>query len=230
MALAFVQSASAGKGTAGTSCTATLGAGPTQNNLLIASLFTKGVAATNPTGFTTAIEVVNSTNDDRLRLTYKVAGAGESASIGFTGLSSGAGTESAVGVMEFSGNATSSPLDQTASTGFTAAVETLSSGTTGTLAQAAEVACAAFGLRNNVVTSPSLDNSYTLRSHQAGGTGTATATIIDGYRITAATTAQDTDASWTTAAGAMGVIATFKELIAGGAVPRNNLMMSGMGR
>jgi hypothetical protein len=180
MAVAFVQNSSGiTNGTANPA--AVYGAGPTQNNLMTGQLFTKAdTGATNPTGWSTAIDVVNATNADTLRISYKVAGAGESSTVTYTV----AADNSALGTFEFSGTATSLPLDKTSSTAFTTATS-LSSGTTATTSQADEVSVAAFGFRG-VPTTPTLDSSFNKKNVVDSG-GAAQADLVDGYRIEAAT-------------------------------------------
>lgn len=213
MALAIVQDTTAGQAGGGaTTIVLTLGAGPTQNNLLVSPMFTRSGTATNPTGYTTDVEIVNATEDDRLRITSHIAGASESSTVTWTGFeASGAGnTGSAASLYEVSGAATSSPFDKSASTGRTASASSLSSGTTATLAQAAEICFVAWGIRLDVV-SPSVDNGYTLQ-HDTPNTDVASAAnLLDGYRIVAATTAQTSTLSWTFPETAMGAIATYKE-------------------
>ncbi len=188
-----------------TSITATFATAPTEDNLLVAVLSTRATSATNPSGWTTAIDVVNSPNNDLLRIAYKVAGASESATVTFT-LS--AADQSALGIFEVSGTATSSPLDQTASTGRTLNTTSVSSGTTSTTTQADEILFVGYYMRE-LITSPSLDNSFTLVHHEAT-TGGQDITVVDGHRIVSATGAYESTASWTTNVTAMGAIATFK--------------------
>lgn len=210
MALALVQRVDT-QATAPTSLTIDI-ATPTQNNLLASTMFTRNDAgATNPTNFTTAMSVVNSTNADTARIAYRVAGASEADPVWtFSG-----GDRTVAACYEFSGNDTSAPLDQTDDTAYVSSGTACTCGPTGTLSQADEVCVAMVGIRD-IVTSPSWDNSYTAGTFRATTIlDGADATMLDAYRIVAATTAQQSQASWTTSRGNMGLIATFKA--AGGA-------------
>lgn len=210
MALAFVQRVDT-QATAPTTLTIDI-ATPTQNNLLVSPMFTRNDAgATNPTGFTTAKEVVNSTNQDTARISYKLAGASEAdPAWTFSG-----GDRTVAACYEFSGNDTSAPLDQTDDTAYVSSGTACTCGPTATLSQADEVCVAMVGIRD-IITSPSWDNSYTAGTFRATTVSDgADATMLDAYRIVAATTAQQSQASWTTSRGNMGLIATFKA--AGGA-------------
>ena len=201
-----------------TSISATFDTAPTQDNLLVAVLSTRAASATNPSGWSTAIDVVNGVNNDLLRIAYKVAGASESSTVTFT---LGAADQSALGIFEVSGNATSSPLDLTASTGRQNNVTSISSGTTATTTQADEILFVGYYMRETI-TSPSLDNSFTLVHHEATSGG-QDITVVDGHRIVSATGAYESTASWTTSRVAMGAIATFK---AAGAAARRLMVIS----
>jgi hypothetical protein len=186
---------------------------PTQNNLLVAVLFTRSSAWTLPSGFSLAIEHDNTSNDDSLVIAYKVAGASE-ADPQWSGLDAGGdGTGAAASVYEFSGTATVSPFDDAeVSTGISSGTSK-SSGTTATLAQADEVAIAGFGYRGVVPGATiSFTNSYTIgpNTNPVSDGGGALAALLDAYRIVAATTAQETTASWTGTSDVIGAIATFK--------------------
>lgn len=227
MALAFVQRVD-NAATAPTTLTIDI-VTPTQNNLLVSTMFTRNDAgATNPTGFTTAMSVVNATNSDTARIAYKVAGASEAdPAWTFSG-----GDRTVAACYEFSGNDTGSPLDQTDDTAYVSTGTACTCGPTGTLSQADEVCVALVGIRDTI-TGPSWDNSYTLGTNRATTVADgADATLIDAYRIVAATTAQQSQASWTTSRGNMGLIATFKAAGGGGGATqrKNSLLRVGVGR
>lgn len=220
MAIAQVQTATGTQAGGGaTTCVITTSGAPAENNLGVICVFTRAATITNPSGWTTAVEIVNATEDDRLRIIYRVLGAGESSTITISGLTaSGTGAAgTAASYSEWSGLLTASVLDQTASTGRTPATETLSSGTTGTLAQADELCIAAFAHRSDI-SAISYDNSYTALHDVLNTDVAANAELTAAYRIVAATTAQSTTESWTTSDTAMGAIATFKAIAAGGTV------------
>lgn len=207
MALAIVQTGAAATVGTPTSLTVTLGSSPINNNLLVDTFSTRSSSATNPANHTTAIEVVNVEDNDRARICFRVV-SGDGNTVSFTGLSDGVAEGSAFTVYEVSGNDTSSPLDQTASTGRATGASSISSGTTPTLSQAEEICFVLFSIRATV-TSPSLSNSYTLQTHQASSVSGSESTEISGYKIVNATTAQESTASWTGSVTAIAAIATF---------------------
>jgi hypothetical protein len=142
----------------------------------------------------------------------------------WTGLSTGDGSGTAAGILEYSGNATSTPADKTASTGRTAAVTAVSTSTTGTLTQADEVAVAAVGHRVTV-TAVSWNSSFAVENsaNSADGSGNV-AMLVDGDLIVAATTALNPQQSWTTSDTVVAAIATYK---AAGAAATRPVKMAG---
>src|SRR5258706_1644226 len=110
MPVVFIDNAS-GAQALGTTIAATFPGSPAQGDLMIASLFTKSdTSPTNPSGWTTDIEIINGGSLDYLRICSKIAGAGESSTVTFTGM---AGDLCGLGVMRVS-RAAKSALDQTA--------------------------------------------------------------------------------------------------------------------
>jgi hypothetical protein len=106
-AFTLVQKTSGGGATGNFS--AVLGATPTQNNLLIAICATRASATlTGPSGWTMAIRQVGNPTEG---IWYKVAGSGESTTV--TCSASAGGNTTGIMVFEYSGAATSSPLDGT---------------------------------------------------------------------------------------------------------------------
>lgn len=206
MALGFVQVAAV-SGFSTTSYTVPIST-PTQNNLLVSTMFTRGTAAINPTGFTTAIEVVNSTEDDRERITYKIAGVAEPGPV-WSGLDTGDGAGTCADCYEFSGNDTVSPLDRTASTGRTATVTSVASGTTSALLDPDEV-CVAACAHRGLVNVSTMSNNYTQGTDINDGAPTGMCGLQSGYRIVASNSAQSTTFSWNNADTVMAAIATFK--------------------
>lgn len=210
MAIVFIDNAS-GAQALGTVITATFNVSPVQGYLMIASLYTKSdTSPTNPSGWTTDIEVINGGSLDYLRICSKIAGAGESTTVTFTGM---AGDLGGLGIMMFSG-AANPAIDQTSSSPFATGVTSKTSGTTAATVQGAEVSIVAFGIRNVAITSPSLSNSFNLKNN-VSDTNVSVATLIDGYFIETATGAKESTLSWTTAADPMGAIATYKAQTAG---------------
>lgn len=202
MAIEFVQQA-VGNVDPGTSLAATFSSTPTSSNLLVACVISRATTLTNPDGWTTAVEVFNATENDWVRIAYKIAGASESTTVTFVQSSDTA----ILSVTEWSGLNTSTH-DQTASTGRTLTVTSLSTGTTGTTTESAELAIAAVGVRAAIAAS-SFTNSFALREEEVVNT-IAPTSIIVGSKVLSSVGTQETTASWITAGTAMAAIATFK--------------------
>ena len=97
-----------------TSITATLSSA-TAGNLLVAIIFTRASSiSANPSGFTTMLTVTNATENDLLRVAWKIAVGGETALTWTQGNDQGS-----TAISEWSGNHASSPAGQSASTGRT---------------------------------------------------------------------------------------------------------------
>ena len=204
--IVIVQSATATTPGA-TTLTATLGATPIDNNLLVILAFTRTDAGmTGPSGWTTDKDVVNATSADTARIAHKVASS-DAAAVQLTGLSATDAT--VMKVYEVSGIVTSSPTDKTNSTGETVGVATIQTATTGILVQTAEIAFALAAIRTTI-TSPSIDSSFTLEGTLSDGTAGIEATMLPAFRIVNATTALNPAFSWTGAVTAMAEIVTFK--------------------
>src|SRR5260221_14536009 len=118
MAIAFIDNSSGAQALA-TTISATFPGSPAIGDLMIASLFTKSdTSPTNPAGWTTDIEIINGTNLDYLRICSKIAGAGETTAVTFTGM---AGDLGGLGIFRFSSPA-NPPIDKTASSAFATGV------------------------------------------------------------------------------------------------------------
>jgi len=207
----FIDSATGAQALA-TTVAATFPGSPSSGNLMTAELFTKSdTSPTNPSGWTTDIEVINGVNADYLRICSKIAGAGESSTVTFTGMASDIGS---LGIMRFSGM-TATPIDKTASSAFATGVTSKTSGTTAATTQGDEVSIVAYGIRNVAITSPALTNSFIQKNFLTDSAAGSFASIIDGYFIETVTGAKESTASWTTSADPMGVIATYKAATAG---------------
>jgi len=199
--IAQVQKASATAAT--NSVTATFGATPTPNNLLIAVVLnTTDTAGGVITGWTVvpgATVQFTGANVDITVMLYKIAGVGESTSV--TATASGA-TLMELAIFEYSGLVTSLPVDKvaTAGNGNTSAATSQSSGTTAVTSQPLELAIAAVGTGNSV-TSLTWSNSFTAQVD--------TTRVHVGDKILAAPGAQESTASWTTARVPAGLIVTF---------------------
>jgi hypothetical protein len=207
MPISLVQSKQATTTTT-TTVEATFDSAPTQNNLMVGTVSSNDGSFTNPSGWSTAIENYNVTDDDIQRIIYKVAGAGESSTVQCTAF---AGNTKHLGISEWSGIVTASPLDLTASSAVTAGVTSISSGTTGTINSGNELAVAVFAIRADT-SAESVNNSFTVLN-----TGNGTFSDFSAYRIYASQTTVETTGSWTTAGTAWGSVATF--LGAGGIGP-----------
>lgn len=161
MAIVLEQEATNTQSTSETATTiaATLGAGATAGNLLVTACSTDkdSGAWTPPSGFTIIPDAYNNI-DVSLAMAYKVAAGGET-TITWTSANS---EEHNMWVGEYSG-LTSSPLDvyQDANSG-TSNTATQSSGTTGTTAQADELAVAIFTVDSaSIGGTPSYNNGFT---------------------------------------------------------------------
>lgn len=204
--IVIVQSATATTPGA-TTLTATLGVTPTNNNLLVVLAFTRtDTGMTGPSGWTTDIDVVNTTNSDTARIAHKVI-SGDAAAVQITGLSVADAT--VMKVYEVSGIVTSSPSDKTNSTGESVGAASIATSTTGTLSQGDEIAFALAAIRTTV-TSPSVDSGFTLESTLSDGTAGIEAGILPATKIVAVSTALNPTFSWTGAVTAMAEIVTFK--------------------
>ncbi len=200
MALAFVQNKPA-LTTAATSHAVVLDAAPTQNNLVtvVFRVATAIANVTGPSGYTMATSQDRASNS--VSIWYKVAGAAESATITFT---TAAGANGRIEAIEFSGNATSSPLDKINGATTASMVTSIQTGSTGTLSQADEVAVTGSLQGGANGGTEAIDSSFTALDTASFNN------IIAGYRIVAATTALNPTHSWVSSLDAAAVIATFK--------------------
>jgi hypothetical protein len=203
MAIAFVQTAKAQNSLA--NVTATFGVGATAGNLLVATISGTGTSASwTSVGLTNAVEDAW-TGAYVVAIFYKVAAGGET-SITFTRGGAGPWTHSVV-MAEYSGTATSTPLDVFAedTTNSGSGTTSRATGTTGTTNQNDEIAIASVG-HGNTVTNLTWTNSFTTRDSNAqAGSG-----VYLAEKILVTTGTQTSTASWTTSRIAGGCIATFK--------------------
>lgn len=184
--------------------TATYGATPTDNNLLIAvyRANTDESTVTPPSGWTRANTVAVTVGHHSIW--YKIASS-DPAGVTFTATGATLGQ---LHIYEYSGNDTVSVLDKTASTADSGVtVTSRSSGTTATTSQADEVCIAAISLTGGT-TLPSWTNSF--------GSGQLTTRLASVTLIVSSTGTYETTRSWTTAVRAAGLIATFKAAAAAG--------------
>lgn len=182
--------------------TASFPAAPTLDNLLIAVYrHTTGGVLTPPAGWSLAVQ---DPDQGQLLIYYKVAGAAESPDVTFS-----VDTDSwqSLTIFEYSGMATASPLDRTASNMSGAKVASISTGTTATTTQADELVIAAVSTEK---TPEVFNNTWT------NGFGQESALVVDeasqstASRIVSATGQFETTESWSKTVIAVGAIATFK--------------------
>lgn len=210
MAIALVQRPATATAS-GASITNTFASGPTEGNLMVAVVCSNDGSATNPSGWTTAINNYNATEDDFIRLAYKVAGAAESSDVTFTGLTN----NHALDILEFSGT-DATPLDDTGNTARTVGVESIAAGgtesCTTTVADTVAIAGAILRTNGSPVVLPSINDSYI-------GLQTAinSITILAAYKILSASGTTNPTFSWTNAVTTWTVIAAFKQATAGAA-------------
>ncbi len=216
MAWSLVQSKTAGVADPGDGApTITLDSTATANNLLVWACAPRENQAAHiapPSGFSVAKEQDSSFGV--VVIYYKVAAGGEQ-TIATTITNEDANW--AVVCAEYSGNATSSPLDVTdgASSG-SPSVGTLTSGTTEALAEAASLGIVAFNNQGGT-SAYSFDQGYGLVGHalSSGGAGSNRASCALGENLSVGTAAEESTASWTTNRRSSGAIATFKPAAAG---------------
>lgn len=165
-----------------------------------------------PSGWTKIYQWANNSNGNAPEITtyYKIASGGET-SVTTTDTTATAGNFAIV-VNEYSG-LTGTPLDQSGFNGdsTTSSVGSLTSGTTGTLAQASELCIGAWAFRG-VGSSATYSNSYTEDAFLAVNIDTAVpGTLMVAYLEVSSTTAQASTATWTSPLGrAISQIVTFK--------------------
>lgn len=189
MAIALVQSKSA-TGTSGTSITVTLNSNTTAGNCLVVCVGTdestdnptvSGVTLGGSAGNFAAANTAYSNTDlnSAIWVDPNCAGGQTSVVISLTG-GAGGGTEVAAYVLEFSGVQTSSAVDK-APTGQNSSGTTWTSGSTGTLSQANEVAVACL---YDTTTPATPGSPWTELTATAG-----TDHLAVGYQVVSATTA-----------------------------------------
>lgn len=200
---ALVQSKAVRDATNSTSTTLTLDATPTQGNTIIVAM--KAVSSmgtvTAPSGYN--VDYSFATGAAPVIIYRKVAGASESATITFSRTSTNVGQLEA---FEFSGIATSSPLDQTIEADVGASnVTTLSLGPTATTTQSNEVA-----LVNVAINGGTNAASSTLDSGFTNITTSGTLIGVSGYKVLSSKQTLSATATWVTARRAQGLILTYK--------------------
>ncbi|MES2636643.1 MAG: hypothetical protein V4605_04900, partial [Pseudomonadota bacterium] len=205
----LVQKKSAGSVTA-TAVTVTLNAAPTVGNLLVAVHFTRGTTATRPTGFAQDLLVNNATNADQLQICSKIVQAGDGTAYTFGATPNP--DQNACAIYEFVAGTDrqwpAAPFDVSASTGLTAPVQTVSSGTTATRTVADSVSVAGVGIRSTTNTH-SANNSYT-NLEFAESTAPDVAGMIAAIKFETATGTSQVDFSWINAVNVMAGVVVYK--------------------
>ncbi len=194
------------------SVTASYGAAPTQDNLLVLVHHFWDIDEdigfiTLPAGWTQA--VTRTGTGSRLTIAYKVAGAAEGTDVTVSNNPSGHQT---ITIFEYSGIDTVSPLDRTASNQTTST--SCSTGTTATTSVAEELVIGAIGLEGasggwaNTWTNSFTQQSTVVSSGSGGAPAYSDSSTAD--RIVSATGTFETTESWPITRLCLGVIATFK--------------------
>jgi hypothetical protein len=177
---------------------------PTQNNLLICNAGSEHTLTMTSTGWTAATSSIQFSAQYQW---YKIAGAGESATVTVTPSATGSVE---IEISEWSGNVTVTPLDKTVSGG-NAAGTTISSGTTAATTQADEQAVASFNWLGST-TANSYTNSFVEEAELAGLSSLSNTKMAVADKVLSATGAQSTvvTLSATTTDPNSGLVSTFK--------------------
>jgi len=184
----------------GTSITVSFDSQPKVGNLLIACVGSNDGDATNPANWTTAVNKVNVTDDDFIRIAYRVAGVAESLSVAFTGF---VGNNQCLSIAEFDVT-NASPSDVSSSAGETIGATSQTSGTTAATAQNSEISVACWAARA-AISAISLSNGFSILHSLSNSIS-----FVSGFKIETASGAKESTMSWTTAGNSIGAIATFK--------------------
>lgn len=132
----------------GDTITVTYPGTPVEGNLLVAGFFGGSSISAGPSGWSTAVTLYDSGNNDEGRIFYKVAGASESRNVSVQQASA---DEAYLWIGEYQGPWESSPLDETQNAGPTTSVDA-DSGLTATTAQDSELAIGLVTVRKSVAT------------------------------------------------------------------------------
>ncbi len=206
---ALVQEKSAGSDLA-TAVTVTLDAAPTVGNIMVAVHFTRGTTASRPAGWNQDVLVNNATNADQLQICSRIVQSGDGTSYTFG--STPTEDQNGCALYEFSPTVgrqwPSAPFDVSASTGITAPVQTVTSGTTATRAVDDSISVAGVGLRSTTNTH-SANNSYTDLLY-AESAAPNVAGLISAIKIETAIGTSQVDFTWINTANVMAAVAAYK--------------------
>jgi len=206
MAATQVQQKTYASSTQSTSHSITFDSAITQNNLLILCVVADAVATT-PAGWSVATSAVDFTGS---YIYYKVAGAGESTTVSIT---IGASSHCCIQGFEYSGCATSSPLDVFVSATAQGGGSSASPGTTSSTSQANELAVGLVGLGLGLVnvSVTAWDNSFVQENQIAStGTGTLVRSAVATKTLSSIGTVTYTTTLSTAASNQCALLATFK--------------------
>lgn len=204
-----------------TTITLTLADAPTDDNLLVLACSARDRLTGNTislSGFTEAASGGGTTEDEIVWILYKIAASEASASYTVT---FGDNEENACWLGEYSGNTTTSVLDVTANNSELSNDGNVSTGTTGSTAQADNLAVAVIGWIGSGHTSLSWSNSFAQKTQQDGSNDFDSSLAVATKDLTSIGTVETT-LSWTggTADANAAAIAVFKESGGGGGTPR----------
>jgi hypothetical protein len=186
----------------------------TEGNLLLACHFTGASNSIAPSGFNTAVDLIDATaNLDAGAIYYKVAGASESTTITCT--ISGGSDEQHLLVLEVRGPFDATPLDQTSKSAEPVTASSVSTGTTGTIAQADEFAIALFTSRNPGRYFVPTNDFEKLYATNSGAKGAMSAFKV----LTSQGTVETTGSQNLGALALMAGVATFRKALAGDKLP-----------
>lgn len=185
---------------------------PTSGNAIIV-IFIDGAVSlsslgtlTVPSGYTTKASINSGGSYQEHAINYSVSGGSQTPTYSWTGGAIAAGLYA----LEISGMLNAG-FDQTNSQTFVNSSTTIASGTTGTLAQAAEIAVASWNLDGSFHTTlVSLSNSYTAAPTNGDQTGNTTQPALLAYLITNSTAATSSTETTTDACSGTGLISTWE--------------------
>lgn len=197
-----------------TSVAVTLGASPTEGNLLVVSCYGKAAADLALTGFS-LVESQYGAGGDRQTAWYKVALASESSTITVTCASAG---DMALAVAEYPAPTGGwNGLDVSAIGGSAnSTVTSQAVGPTGTPVDADEIVFACFGMNDNTLAGAAITTGWTVDASITGGGGIDASAWL-GSKIISSAVAQTATGTTTGLAEKMaGIVFSFREAAAGG--------------
>ena len=221
MAFGDIVQRAEGANTDENSLTVAYGVTPAPGNLLVAIQMTGATSCDLVTSggnnWTSAVHWQNTTELDAARVWWRIAGASEAMSVTAT---PSALDENGLLLLEIEGPWESSPIDQTTNPGRQAGGgSSYSVGTSGTTAQADEVAVAAVYTRNAGNNGTSW--TQTFGGHASSTVSSANKSISAATKLLTATGTVETTYTMSQAAVAQGGLVTFKKQAAAGGTERH---------